>query len=119
MEDEPEVRKVIRLQLTALGHPVLEAANGVEAIALLRDVEDIAILVSDTVMPGGMDGRELARQARAQRPRLPILLITGYTGEPAPPDGTDAIPVLRKPFDQPALAAALAELDTNEDPAQP
>lgn len=119
VEDEPAVRKVIRLQLTALGHPVLEAANGVEAIALLRDVEDIAFLVSDTVMPGGMDGRELARQARALRPRLPILLITGYTSEPTTADGIDDIPVLRKPFDQPALAAALAALDTNEDPEQP
>jgi CheY-like chemotaxis protein len=118
VEDEPEVRKVIRLQLTALGHPVIEAANGVEALELLRNIEDIAILVSDTVMPGGLGGGELAREARALRPGLPILLITGYASANASSDAP-ALPVLRKPFDQPALAAALAALETNEDASHP
>jgi hypothetical protein len=84
VEDEPEVRKVIRLQLTELGYPVLEAANGLEARAMLEAVDDIAILVSDTVMPG-LGGRELAAFARQLRPALPILLITGYATGPAPP----------------------------------
>ena len=118
VEDEPEVRKVIRLQLTALGHPVIEAANGVEALELLRSIEDIAILVSDTVMPGGLGGGELAREARALRPGLPILLITGYASASASFEAP-ALPVLRKPFDQPALAAALAALETNEDASHP
>jgi CheY-like chemotaxis protein len=111
VEDEPEVRKVIRMQLTSLGHPVIEASNGVEALTLLESVDDIAVLVSDMVMPGGIGGRELARRAHAVRPRLPILLITGYASEglnteSGPPD----VPVLRKPFDPPALAEALASL---------
>lgn len=111
VEDEPEVRKVVRMQLTALGHAVIEAADGIEALGLLHNVDDIALLVSDTVMPGGIDGRELARRTRELRPALPILLVTGYASEAAPDAGTAAaIPTLRKPFDQAALAAALAGL---------
>ncbi|KAB2965432.1 PAS-domain containing protein [Zoogloea sp.] len=115
VEDEPEVRKVIRQQLTELGFPVIEASNGLEALSMLEAVEDIALLVSDTVMPG-MGGRELASAARTLRPRLPILLITGYaTGDPTP--GSPDIPTLRKPFDRASLGAALAALEYPETPA--
>ncbi len=117
VEDEPEVRKVIRLQLTELGHPVLEAANGLEARAMLEAVDDIAILVSDTVMPG-LGGRELAAFAHSLRPALPILLITGYAIGPAPA-GTPDVPTLRKPFDRAALAAALAAFNPPADPESP
>ncbi|THF63961.1 PAS domain S-box protein [Pseudothauera nasutitermitis] len=122
VEDEAEVRRIIRLQLTELGYPVIEAPDGREALALLENVADIAFLVSDTVMPGGLDGRELAARARALRPALPILLITGYardghSGESAEPD----VPVLRKPFDRAALAEALHQLepDTARETAHP
>ena len=115
VEDEPEVRKVIRQQLIELGYPVLEAANGLEAAAMLEAVEDIALLVSDTVMPG-MGGRELATLARRLHPRLPILLITGYATADAPAAAPD-IPTLRKPFERAALASAIATLDHPESPA--
>ncbi len=111
VEDEPEVRKVIRMQLTTLGFAVLEAADGVEALALLENIDDIAVLLSDTVMPGVLNGHELAQRARALRPTLPILLLTGYTREQPETNATlAAIPVLRKPFDPPALVAALCAL---------
>ncbi|WP_374501535.1 PAS-domain containing protein [Zoogloea sp.] len=115
VEDEPEVRKVIRQQLTELGFPVIEASNGIEARAMLEAVEDIALLVSDTVMPG-LGGRELATIARTLRPQLPILLITGYATGDAP-GGNPNIPTLRKPFDRAALATALAALEFPETPA--
>lgn len=111
VEDEPEVRKVVRMQLTGLGYVVIEAADGVEAVGLLQNVADIALLVSDTVMPGGIGGRDLARHARTLRPDLPILLVTGYASEATPVDEIpDDIPTLRKPFDQQTLAAALSTL---------
>ncbi|AVZ78315.1 hybrid sensor histidine kinase/response regulator [Zoogloeaceae bacteirum Par-f-2] len=111
VEDEPDVRRIIRLQLTELGYPVIEAGDGLEARNLLEQVDDIAILVTDTVMPGGLNGRELAAHARALRPTLPILLITGYACQTTQDDGTDRdIPVLRKPFDRAALERALREL---------
>ena len=117
VEDEPEVRKVIRQQLTELGFPVIEAANGFEARAMLEAVEDIALLVSDTVMPA-MGGRELAAAARSLRPTLPILLITGYATGDAPP-GTPGIPTLRKPFDRAALAAAIRSAVAPFAPSEP
>lgn len=110
VEDEPEVRKVIRMQLTSLGHPVLEAADGIEALALLENVDDIAMLISDTVMPGGLHGSELASRARSLRPGLPVLLITGYASEGQRARTAADVPVLRKPFDTPTLAHALAHL---------
>ena len=111
VEDEPEVRKVLRMQLTGLGYAVIEAADGVEALGLLQNIDDIALLVSDTVMPGGIGGRDLARHARALRPELPILLVTGYASDSTLLDDMPGdIPTLRKPFDQQALAAVLSAL---------
>jgi len=111
VEDEPEVRRIIRLQLTALGYTVIEAADGVEAWLLLEAVSDIAILVTDTIMPGGISGRELVTRTRALRPDMPILMITGYASDNALAGTAELdVPVLRKPFEQAALAAALDEL---------
>ncbi|WP_407278884.1 PAS-domain containing protein [Aromatoleum evansii] len=119
VEDEPEVRRIIRLQLTALGHTVIEAGDGVEAWLLLEAVSDIAILVTDTIMPGGIGGRELVTRTRALRPDMPILMITGYASDNALAGTAELdVPVLRKPFDQAALAAALDELlEHNATPA--
>ena len=112
VEDEPEVRRIIRLQLTELGYPVIEAPDGQEARSLLENVEDIAFLVTDTVMPGGLSGRELAAHARALRPELPILLITGYASDGALDEVAELdVPVLRKPFDRATLDRALHELE--------
>lgn len=111
VEDEPEVRRIIRLQLTELGYPVIEAPDGQEARHLLDNIEDIALLVTDTVMPGGLSGRELAAYARTQRPELPILLITGYASSGALDQVAELdVPVLRKPFDRATLDRALHEL---------
>ena len=77
---------------------------------------EIRLLFTDVVLPGGINGHELASHARNLRPGLPILLITGYASAAPAPDTVAAdIPVLRKPFDQAALAAALNELDPPEE----
>ena len=62
-------------------------------------------------MPGGIGGRDLARHARALRPDLPILLVTGYASDTTLIDDMPGdVPTLRKPFDQHALAAVLSAL---------
>lgn len=120
VEDEPEVRRIIRLELAALGYPVLEASDGPEAMVLLDNVLEIAILVTDAVMPGGIGGRELARHARSLRKNLPVLLITGYASDGALADVADLdIPILRKPFSREELDTALKALDGQvESPTQ-
>ncbi len=111
VEDEPEVRKVIRMQLTELGYPVVEADNGVEAQTMLTHVPDIGLLVSDTVMPGGIGGKELVHFARTLRPDLPLLLITGYASGQAIGEVQDLdVPILHKPFDRDTLERTLAQL---------
>ncbi len=107
VEDEDEIRRILRLQLGELGYPVIEAGNGIEARELLDNVPEIGLMISDVVMPGGVGGADLLAHARSKRPDLPVLMVTGYAGESLPPDA----PVLRKPFDKAALAAALQQLE--------
>ncbi len=104
VEDEPNVRRVVRQQLIALGYPVIEAEDGVQALAMIEQIPDIAIVVSDVIMPGGIDGRQLADQARDLYPDMRIVLMSGYTDEAEV--GSD-LPVLAKPFDRQELARAL------------
>jgi len=119
VEDEPEVRRIIRVQLTALGHPVIEAGDGVEAWALIEAIPEIAILVTDTVMPGEIGGRELVARTRALRPQLPILMITGYASDNALAGTAKLdVPILRKPFEQETLAASLAEILSTPPPTE-
>ncbi|MGH2342898.1 PAS-domain containing protein [Segnochrobactraceae bacterium EtOH-i3] len=108
VEDDDDVRQIIRRQLVELGYGVLEARAGTEALALMAAVADIRIVVSDIVMPGGVDGRALAERARRDRPELHVVLVSGYSG---PDDDTrpaaGQTPILRKPFGVADLAAAL------------
>ncbi len=105
VEDDPDVRRVVRQQLVDLGYPVIEAENGEQAMTMIEQIVDIAILLSDIVMPGGMNGRELARCASAARPGLHIVLMSGYHDE----DGASTLefPLLAKPFARQDLARAL------------
>jgi CheY-like chemotaxis protein len=59
---------------------VLSFASGAEAIQRLNDAGPVDVLVSDVVMPG-MSGPELVRRARVERPNLPVILVSGHTGE--------------------------------------
>ena len=80
VEDEPMVRSVAERALTRHGYKVVTATNGEEALELLASGEEIALLVSDVVMPL-MDGPTMVREARKSRPRLPILFMSGYAEE--------------------------------------
>lgn len=81
VEDDGMLRHFAKIELQALGYEVLLASNGPDALELLRQREDIDLLFTDMVMPGGMNGRELTERARLLRPTLPALLTSGYTEE--------------------------------------
>jgi PAS domain S-box-containing protein len=106
VEDEPNVRRVVRQQLIDLGYPVIEAENGVQALTMIEQIPDIAIIVSDVVMPGGLSGRQLAERALIGHPGMRIVLMSGYAdeGEAA---GAGSLPILAKPFVRQDLARAL------------
>jgi PAS domain S-box-containing protein len=111
VEDEPDVRALLRRQLTEAGHAVLVAASGAEALDLIETVEDLDVLVTDVVMPGRPDGLSLAAIARRRRPDLRIIVVTGHAERLAAPGRPAAplpYPVLTKPFTAAELAAAVA-----------
>lgn len=111
VEDDPDVRRVIRLQLVSLGYPVIEAEHSADALHMLASVPAIRILVSDVVMPGGMDGRLLCQQALRTTPGLQALLISGYADDTAGLDSAPVpLPLLKKPFTTEALRLALEAL---------
>jgi PAS domain S-box-containing protein len=81
VEDDELVRNYAKPQLEALGYRVIAAGDGPSAMAIIRSRDDIDLLFTDLVMPGGMNGRELAEAALALRPALRVLFTSGYSDE--------------------------------------
>ena len=107
VEDNPEVASVSACLLEQLGYTVRRVSD---AEAALRAIEcnDIDLVFSDIVMPGRIDGLNLARILREKRPDLPILLATGYSDAAAGVRGD--FPILRKPYEIHQLSRAIADL---------
>jgi PAS domain S-box-containing protein len=78
VDDNDEVRQVAVNQLTKLGYRVIAVPNGTEALEVLGEGADVDLLFTDVVMPGDINGRELADEARRQRPGLKVLFASGY-----------------------------------------
>ena len=106
VDDEELVRKGTAEMLRGLGHEVVEAQSGSHALAKLGADPAIDLVITDYKMPR-MDGAELARRVRLMHAEMPILLITGYTGDGEA--GVD-LPRVDKPFGIAELAAAIARL---------
>jgi PAS domain S-box-containing protein len=82
IEDEPRVRKSISTILTLNGYRVVAGANGGEALDLWRaQGHEVALLLTDLVMPGGMSGHELARQLQSADSKLKVVYMSGYSAE--------------------------------------
>ena len=79
VEDDEALRAYTTEILTELGYRVLEAPNGAAALEILERDADVDLLFTDVVMPGGMNGRQLADEAVRRRPGLKVLFTTGYT----------------------------------------
>jgi len=100
VEDEPVVRAVIVEMLGEQGYQTLEAVDGPSGLRILRTNARIDLLVTDVGLPG-MNGRQLADQARETRPGLKVLFITGYAESVAISDGflQPGMEMITKPFD--------------------
>jgi signal transduction histidine kinase/CheY-like chemotaxis protein len=111
VEDNPEVADASRDMLAELGFAVNVAHDAQGALVLIGR-RDFDLVVSDIVMPGDMNGAELARAIRARKPHLPIILVTGYAG-PASSEAADFL-VLRKPYLAADLRRAIAQVTRGE-----
>jgi signal transduction histidine kinase len=107
VDDNDDVREASAQLLSAAGCLVRQAASAEAALALLAGDFAPDLLLTDIVMPGELDGLALARRARALRPAMAIVLVTGYSDALASAR-THGLPVVRKPYDLATLHKALA-----------
>ena len=81
VEDNDLVRAFATSQLGLLGYQVISTKDGPEAMKIVQSRDDIDLLFTDIIMPGGMNGREVAEQARIQKPTLKVLFTSGYSSD--------------------------------------
>jgi len=115
VEDDRQLRQILRQFLTSWGYTLLEAPNGAAALELLRDHPGtIELLLTDLVMPD-LDGRSLSQQMLLQRPETKIVFMSGYTEHVALSNAAlgPADVFLQKPFTAQALAEKLCQALTN------
>jgi len=99
VDDEASLREVLSEVLRDAGHTVFEAGDASTALAKLRHIDHVDLLVTDIGLPGGMNGRQLAEVARADDSGTTVLLITGYAESAPPEEGmVDGVHLMTKPF---------------------
>ncbi|WP_371763836.1 histidine kinase famiy protein [Massilia sp.] len=98
VEDNDDVRELAESVLGMAGYSVLAAASGEKALDLLREGARVDLLFTDVIMPGGMSGLQLVDEARQLRPRLPVLVTTGYMDELPGRGQGQRLNILAKPY---------------------
>jgi len=111
VEDEPSVRNLVIDVLHERGYATLEASDGQTGLQILEGQSSIDLLISDVGLPG-LNGRQLADAARARRPDLPILFMTGYAENAAIAGGflDPGMEMITKPFAVDALVMRVARI---------
>ncbi|MGF1623482.1 MAG: response regulator, partial [Alphaproteobacteria bacterium] len=112
VEDDPMVRKLAVRLLSALGYQIIEAENGPDAIARMAEATRVDLLLTDLVLPQGMNGSVLARRLQSERPGLRAVFMSGYASSAVFNNGVldDGVPLLSKPFRKAELAHKLRQV---------
>jgi PAS domain S-box-containing protein len=111
VEDDPLVRTQVVLSIRALGYEVIAVENGPAALDELAQGRKVDVLFTDIVMPGGMNGHDLAVEAGALRPGLRVLFTSGFPDSAAAQQRLDAaVRLLAKPYRRADLARALHDV---------
>jgi PAS domain S-box-containing protein len=105
VDDDSEVRSVLRRDLVGMGCRIIEARSAPEAFELLQSVSEISLVLSDIAMPGAYSGVELARRVSATFPDVKIVLMTGFGREGLSEPAAD-LRILQKPFGRRTLMRA-------------
>jgi CheY-like chemotaxis protein len=110
VEDEPAVRELNELILRELGYQVLTASDGLEALRLRPEAQEVDLLITDIVMPN-LGGHELARRLRLARPDLKILFTSGHTADKiAQVSDVQGTGFLQKPYRPDVLATKVRKM---------
>jgi signal transduction histidine kinase/ActR/RegA family two-component response regulator len=110
VEDDDEVAALVSEMLVELGYEVTRTASGAAALGALADGRTVDLVFSDIMMPGGMNGVELAREIRRRRSDIPVLLTSGYSEAAVHEAELAGIQILSKPYHIEELAAALSAM---------
>lgn len=112
VDDESDLRDLVVEMLESMGYRVLAATNGAEALQRLDEDRSVALMISDVIMPGGMNGFELSKRALKMRPDLKILLASGFADQSSSNDdsGSTRPSLLMKPFSDIELSNRIREL---------
>lgn len=108
VEDDDEVAALVSEMLGQLGYEVTHAASGAAALGALADGRAVDLVFSDIMMPGGMNGVELAREIKRRRSDIPVLLTSGYSEAAVQDAELAGLQILPKPYHIDELAAALS-----------
>ena len=112
VEDDNALRAYTIEILSELGYRVVQAPDGAAALEVLDRREDIDLLFTDVVMPGGLNGRQLATEAQKRRPRLKVLFTTGYTRNAIVHQGRldPGVELIGKPFTRQGLGKKIRDV---------
>lgn len=118
IEDDPLVQGYVIAQLGSLGYRTLTASDGATALALVDQGASFDLLFTDIIMPGGMNGRELAEAVRLRRPGVRVLYTSGYTDNTIVHEGhlDPGVALLRKPYRKADLSQKIREMLASEGP---
>jgi two-component system NtrC family sensor kinase len=112
VEDDPQVNKLAVEALQERGYQVLSASDGASALRMIETAPHIDLLLTDVVLPGGMNGRELTDAVLQQRNGIKVLYMTGYTRNAIIHHGRldPDIDLLTKPFTADALTRKIRRI---------
>jgi PAS domain S-box-containing protein len=109
VEDDAELRELVAQLVRGLGYQSCSASTAAEAMDTLARNPDVGLVFTDVLMPGGMNGFELAAEIRRRRPDIAVLITSGFPGNFLPDAQLGAkFEIIRKPFTEAELAAAIS-----------
>ena len=117
VEDHEQLRDLVVSQLKGLGYTVAETEDGAEALAVLRDGSTLDLVLTDVVLPAGMNGTQVAAEAERLHPGIGVVYMSGYTENAVIHHGRldEGVSLLQKPFRREELARKVREiLDSRE-----
>jgi signal transduction histidine kinase len=100
VEDDPQFRETVQTQLVSANYNVFTAENGREALSILESEEHLDLLLTDVVLSGGMNGREISEHAKVLRPNIQVIYMSGYSENSIIHHGRldKGITLIQKPF---------------------